>query len=333
MSVAMPARKLGTDGPVVSTLGLGCMSLRFPADVDDPADAHRVLQAAFDAGVTLFDTADSYGPYNSERVVGPFVRAHRENVVLATKFGNNLGRAAGEPEFNGRPEYVHRAADASLKRLGVDVIDLYYLHRVDPEVPIEDTVGAMAELVKVGKVRHLGLSEAGPRTIRRAHAVHPIVAIQTEWSLFSRDIEQEVLPVARELGIGIVPYSPLGRGLLTGAFERPEQVPERLKEHPRYVAGAFDANKQLVNAVARVASRLGVDPGQVALAWVLTRGGDVVPIPGTRNVHHVLGNVGALDVRLSADDLAELDPLAGHVVGHRSPRPHAVGVEAPERPI
>jgi aryl-alcohol dehydrogenase-like predicted oxidoreductase len=323
--MAMVTRQLGADGPVVSALGLGCMSLR------TPEDAEPVLHAAFDGGITLFDTADSYGPYTSETVIGPFVRSRRENVVLATKFGNNLGRAPGEPEFNGRPEYVHKALDASLGRLGVDVIDLYYLHRVDPDVPIEDTVGAMAELVAAGKVRHLGLSEAGPRTIRRAHAVHPIAAIQTEWSLFSREIEQEVAPVARELGIGVVAYSPLGRGFLAGALERSDQVPDRLKNHPRYVGEAFDANRQLVDGIVTVASRLGVDPGQVALAWVLARGSDVVPIPGTRRVEHVLQNIGALDIVLSADVVAELEPFAARVVGHRSIRPHALGVEAPER--
>jgi aryl-alcohol dehydrogenase-like predicted oxidoreductase len=323
--MAMVTRKLGRHGPVVSALGLGCMSVR------TPEDAQQVLHAAFEAGITLFDTADSYGPYTSETAIGPFVRDRRESVVLATKFGNNLGRAVGEPEFDGRPEYVRQAANASLQRLGVDVIDLYYLHRVDPNVPIEDTVGAMAELVDAGKVRHLGLSEAGPNTIRRAHAVHPIAAIQTEWSVFSRDIEQEVAPVARELGIGVVAYSPLGRGLLTGALERSDQVPDRLKNHPRYVAEAFDANRQLVDGVVNVASRLGVDPGQVALAWVLARGSDVVPIPGTRRVQHVLRNIGALDVELTADVVAELEPFAERVVGHRSPRPHAVGVEAPER--
>jgi aryl-alcohol dehydrogenase-like predicted oxidoreductase len=331
MSAAMPARQLGTNGPVVSALGLGCMSLRLPSDAQDPTEAHFVLQTAFDAGVTLFDTADTYGPHISEQVVGSFARGHRDEVVLATKFGNNFERNAGEPEFNGRPEYVHRAADASLGRLGVDVIDLYYLHRVDPEVPIEDTVGAMAELVAAGKVRHLGLSEAGPRTIRRAHAVHPIAAIQTEWSLFSRDIEQEVLPVARELGIGIVPYSPLGRGLLTGAFGRPDRVPERLKNHPRYVPEAFDANRTLVGMVAELARRLGVDPGQVALAWVMARGQDVVPIPGTRSAQHVLDNIGALNVELSVETMNALEPIASRVVGHRSPRPYAVGVEAPEK--
>lgn len=333
MSIAMPTRKLGDEGPVVSAVGLGCMGIRFATDVDDPTEANDVLEAAFDAGVTLFDTADSYGPYNSEQVVGTFVRRHREEVVLATKFGNNLGRAPGEAEFNGRPEYVHSAANASLERLGVDTIDLYYLHRVDPEVPIEDTVGAMAELVQAGKVRYLGLSEAGPRTIRRAHAVSPIVAIQTEWSLFSRDIEVEVLPVARELGIGIVPYSPLGRGLLTGTFGRPTDVPERLKNHPRYVAEAFDANSQLVQEVSRIAAQLGVGPGQVALAWVLSQGSDVVPIPGTRRVSHLLGNLKALELQLTTDLLAELAPIASRVVGHRSPRPHAVGVEAPTKPV
>lgn len=333
MSIAMPTRTLGRAGPAVSAIGLGCMGIRFPADVDDPTEANEVLEAAFDAGITLFDTADSYGPYNSERVVGGFVRRHREDVVLATKFGNNLGRAPGEPEFNGRPEYVHRAANASLRRLGIDTIDLYYLHRVDPEVPIEDTVGAMSELVRAGKVRYLGLSEAGPQTIRRAHSVAPIAAIQTEWSLFSRDIEDEVLPVARDLGIGIVPYSPLGRGFLTGAFGRPVDVPERLKNHPRYVAEAFAANSRLVEHLSRIAAQLGVDPGQVALAWVLSQGSDVVPIPGTRRIPHLIRNLSALELQLPPDLLAELAPIASQVVGHRSHRPHALGVEAPKRSV
>jgi len=320
-------RRLGAE-LTVAAVGLGCMSFHAAAGAGDVDDAVAVIHRALDLGVDLLDTADIYGP--SEEIVGRALRGRRDSVVLATKFGLPVDRS--DPEHrpvDGRSEYVRRAVERSLARLGTDRIDLYYQHRVDPSVPIEETVGAMAELVAEGKVRFLGLSEPGPGTIRRAHATHPIAAIQTEWSLFSRDIEEHTVPVARELGIGLVPYSPLGRGLLTGAVRDRSQVTGLFRSHPRFQEDAFAHNIALVDAVRAIADRRAVTPGQVALAWVLQRGTDVVPIPGTRRAAHVDDNVAAAHLHLEADELDALDGLAGAVQGHRSFDPARIGVEAP----
>ncbi len=323
-----PTRRLGE--LEVSAVGLGCMSFVQSTGPDDERVARDVIGAALEEGVTLFDTADIYGPHTSEVLVGRALAAVRDRVVLATKVGYTVDRErAGARPVDGRPQHVRRSIDESLHRLGTDHVDLYYLHRVDPAVPIEETVGAMAELVSAGKVRHLGLSEAGPDTIRRAHDVHPISAIQTEWSLFSRDIEVHTVPVARELGIGLVPYSPLGRGLLTGGIAGPGDVPDRLRGRERFTDAALAANLALVEKVKQVAAELAVEPGQVALAWVLAQGDDVVPIPGTKRVDRVRSNARAVDVVLGAQHRAVLDRLADSVVGHRSPRPELIGVEAP----
>ena len=323
-------RRLGTLD--VSATGLGCMSFVQSTDVADEQVARDVIGAALDEGVTFLDTADIYGKGISETLVGRALAAVRDQVVLATKFGNRLDRdepGAPERDIDGRPDYVRTALEASLRRLGTDHVDLYYLHRIDSLVPIEETVGALAELVQQGKVRHLGLSEAGPETIRRAHAVHPITAIQSEWSVFSRDIEDEVVPVARELGIGLVPYSPLGRGLLTGAFRTAADVPERLKGRERYTGDQLTHNIALAEEVRAVATELEAEPGQVAIAWVLAQGDDVVPIPGTKQVDRARSNARSVDVRLSDEQRGRLDVLADSVRGNRSPRPELIGIESP----
>jgi aryl-alcohol dehydrogenase-like predicted oxidoreductase len=322
---------LGTQGLAVAAVGLGCMSIGGAEPGPAREEAEAVLHRALELGIELFDTADVYG--TSEEAVGHVLRRHRDRVVVATKFGLPGPQAGDTPNalrVDGRPEYVRKAVERSLGRLGFDHIDLYYQHRVDPQVPIEETVGAMAELVAAGKVRYLGLSEPGPGTIRRAHATHPISAIQTEWSLFSRDLEDEVAPVARELGIGLVPYSPLGRGFLTGALRDRSEVSELLRSsHPRYAEGVFDRNLALVDAVRRVAVARGLTPGQVALAWVLQRGSDVVPIPGTRRPDHLEANVAAAELRLDADELTALDGLGSAVEGHRSFDASRANAEAP----
>jgi aryl-alcohol dehydrogenase-like predicted oxidoreductase len=324
-----PTRKrLGARGLLVSPIGLGCMTLDGSAGDAERAAAIGVIDRALELGVTFFDTADIYG--GSEDIVGQALRRRRDDVVIATKFGLPLDRSGAMlSQVDGRPEYVRGAVERSLARLGIDHIDLYYQHRVDPAVPIEDTVGAMAELVAAGKVRYLGLSEPGPGTIRRAHATHPISAIQSEWSVFSRDIEDEVVPVARELGIGLVPYSPLGRGLLTGAVQSQTDVSALLQTHPRYSADTFDHNLALVDVVRAVAERHGVAPGQVALAWVLHQGADVVPIPGTRHTRYLEQNVAAADLHLDDDDLQQLDVLSAAVRGHRSFDASRTNAEAP----
>lgn len=324
-------RRLGTDGPEVSAIGLGFMSFRTSAGPTDEKQATELVDAAIDLGVTLFDTADVYGPEFSEQLLGRAIRGRRDSLVIATKFGNALDRETNPDAraLDGRPEYVRSAIDASLRRLGIDHVDLYYQHRVDPQVPIEETVGALAELVSAGKIRHIGLSEPGPQTLRRAHAVHPIAAIQNEWSVFTRDIENDTVPVARELGIGIVPYSPLGRGWLTGKVRSRDDVSGVQLKHPRFGADAFDRNRELADEVAAIAAEIGVQPGQVALAWVLSRGQDVVPIPGTRHIEYLRENVRAVSVKLEESQSQRLEAIAGQVAGHRSIRPEHLGTEAP----
>lgn len=324
-------RKLGTNGPTVSAIGLGFMSFVSSADPAEEKQATALVDEAIERGVTFFDTADVYGPEVSEILLGRAIRGRRDSVTIATKFGNALDRATNPDSrlLDGRPEYVRTAIDASLRRLGVDHVDLYYLHRVDPTVPIEETVGALKELVEAGKVGHIGLSEAGPETVRRAHAIHPIAALQNEWSLFSRDIEDVTVALARELGIGIVPYAPLGRGWLTGRVRTPDDVTGLRRRHPRFGEAAFATNLRLADEVVRIAGELGVAPGQVALAWVLSRGVDVVPIPGTRRVEYLRENVGAVGVELGAEHVADLEAIAAKVAGHRALRPENIGTEAP----
>jgi aryl-alcohol dehydrogenase-like predicted oxidoreductase len=306
----MITRRLGTKGLTVSALGLGCMGMSEFYGPGDETEALATLDRALALGVTFLDTADMYGPFTNEELLGRALRGRRDQVVLATKFGivrdleSRMVRA-----ISGRPEYVRQACEASLRRLGVDTIDLYYQHRVDPSVPIEDTVGAMAELVRAGKVRHLGLSEAGVETLRRAHAVHPIAALQTEYSLWTRDPENGILAACRELGIGFVPYSPLGRGFLTGQIKRFEDLAadDYRRMSPRFQGENFQKNLEVVARVSTIAREKGCTAGQLALAWVLAQGDDVVPIPGTKRRTYLVENVGALDVRLSADDLRRID--------------------------
>jgi len=291
----------------------------------DDAESVATIHRALELGITFLDTADVYGPFTNEQLVGRAIQGKRDRVVLATKFGNVRGADGAWMGINGRPEYVRQACDASLQRLGVEYIDLYYQHRVDKTVPIEETVGAMAELVRAGKVRYLGLSEAAPATIRRAHAVHPVSALQTEYSLWSRDPEDEILPTCRELGIGFVPYSPLGRGFLTGRFQKPEDLPadDYRRNHPRFQGENFSKNLELVKKVEEIAREKGCTPGQLALAWVLAQGKDVVPIPGTKRRKYLEENVGALEVKLSARDLQRIDGV--------SPKGAAAGSRYPER--
>jgi aryl-alcohol dehydrogenase-like predicted oxidoreductase len=312
-------RKLGATGPTVSAMGLGCMGM---SDFYGPADEERsitTIHRALDIGITFLDTADAYGPFTNERLVGRAIRDRRDAVVIATKFGNVRAVDGTFLGISGRPEYVRQACDASLGHLGVDVIDLYYQHRVDPNIPIEDTVGAMADLVKAGKVRHLGLSEAAPATIRRAHAVHPIAALQTEYSLWSREPEAEVLPTVRELGIGFVAYSPLGRGFLTGRFRSIDDLApgDWRRNNPRFQGENFQRNLDLAAKVQELARAKRCTPAQLALAWLLSRGQDVVPIPGSTRSERVEENAAAVDVQLSQDERAALDRLAPGVAGER----------------
>ncbi|WP_134739546.1 aldo/keto reductase [Nocardioides sp. 503] len=317
-------RTLGTTSALdVSTLGLGCMGMSEFYGTGQESDGIATIHRALDLGVTFLDTADMYGPFVNEQLVGKAIADRRDEVQLATKFGNVRGEDGARLGIDGSPEYVRSACDASLQRLGVDHIDLYYQHRVDRTVPIEETVGAMKELVEAGKVRHLGLSEASADTIRRAHAVHPITALQSEYSLFTRDLEDEVLPTVRELGIGLVPYSPLGRGLLTGAITSPSTLEEgdsrRSGYFPRFQGEALETNLALVARVQELAAAQGCTPGQLALAWVLAQGEDVVPIPGTKRVRYLEENVAAADVELSPEDLAALEAAVprGAVAGDR----------------
>jgi aryl-alcohol dehydrogenase-like predicted oxidoreductase len=311
--------KLGSQGLEVSRQGLGCMGMSEFYGARDDDESIATIHRALELGVTLLDTADIYGPETNERLVGRAIADRRDQVVLATKFG--IVRDPSDPKVrgvNGRPDYVRSHCDASLARLGVDHIDLYYQHRVDPDTPIEETVGAMAELVAAGKVRHLGLSEAAPETIRRAHAVHPISALQTEYSVFARDPEAEILPTLRELGIGFVPYSPLGRGFLTGSFRSLDDLDDDdfRRGQPRFQGENLDANLAIVQRLEAVAREHDATPAQVALAWVHAQGDDVVPIPGTKRRRYLEQNVAALDVALTADDLRGLEE-AGVAHGER----------------
>ena len=319
----MPRRTLGMGSAAldVSALGLGCMGMSEFYGAADEGEAIRTIHRALDLGVTLLDTADMYGPFTNEQLVGRAISGRREEVQLATKFGNERNPDGSWVGINGTPEYVGKACDASLQRLGVDHIDLYYQHRVDRKVPIEETVGAMKELVEAGKVRCLGLSEAGVATIRRAHAVHPISALQSEYSLFTRDLELDVFPTLRELGIGLVAYSPLGRGMLTGALSARslDDGDFRVTAYPRFKGEAGDANRTLVEALVDLADRLGCTAGQLALAWVLAQGPGIVPIPGTKRVRYLEENAGAPEIVLSAEDLATIEAAvpADAVMGDR----------------
>ena len=315
-------RKLGA-GLEVPAIGLGCMGMSDFYGPGPEEDGIRAIHRAVDLGCTFLDTSDAYGPETNEILVGKAIRGMRERVTIATKFGYVRGPAGEWLGISGRPDFVAERCDASLRRLGVETIDLYYQHRVDPEVPIEDTVGAMARLVERGKVRWLGLSEAAPATIRRAHAVHPIAALQTELSLWSRDAEKEILPLCKELGIGFVAYSPLGRAFLAGAFRAPEEIPEgdSRRLHPRFQGENFRRNLRIADGVASLARDMRATAAQVALAWVLSRAPFVVPIPGTRKLHHLEENLAAEDLALSAEDLERLDDLAppGAAAGTRYP--------------
>jgi aryl-alcohol dehydrogenase-like predicted oxidoreductase len=304
--------QLGRQGLTVSALGLGCMGMSEFYGTPNEEQAVATIHRALERGITFFDTADIYGPFTNEKLVGRVLQPHRRDVTIATKFGivrNERGEMLG---LNGRPDYVEEACHASLRRLGVDTIDLYYLHRVDPEVPIEETVGAMGDLVDAGKVRYLGLSEAAADTIQRAHSERPITALQTEYSLWTRHVDDEILGTIRDLGIGLVPYSPLGRGFLTGRFESPEDLPEDdwRRHNPRFQGENFQKNLDLVEAVEAMADAKDVTPAQLALAWVMHQGDDIVPIPGTTNPHHLDDNADALAIELDVADLEHLDDIA-----------------------
>ena len=320
----MKMRELGWSGVKVSAVGLGCMGMsEFYAGATE-AESISTIHRALDLGVNFLDTADMYGPFKNEELVGCAIRDRRDGVVLATKFGNVRGADGAFLSVNGKPEYVRACCDASLKRLGVDHIDLYYQHRVDRTVPIEETVGAMAELVRIGKVRFLGLSEAAPTTIRRAHKIHPITALQTEYSLWTRDVEDEILPTIRELGISLVAYSPLGRGFLTGRFQRFEDLPETdyRRYSPRFQGDNFQKNLELVARISAIAGEKKVKPSQLSLAWVLAQGKDIVPIPGTARRDHLGENLAALEIKLSKKDLKRIDEVA--------PKGAAAGLRYPE---
>lgn len=334
MTAPVGTRTLGRDGLVVSAIGLGCMGMSQSYGPADRAESIATVHRALELGVTFLDTSDVYGSGHNEELVGEAIRGRRDEVALATKF--SLSRDDGGPmRIDGRPENVRARAEASLRRLGVDEIDLYYQHRVDPTVPIEDTVGAMAGLVQQGKVRFLGLSEASATSIRRAVAVHPVAALQSEWSLWTRDLEGEVLAVAREHGIGIVPFSPLGRGFLTGAIANPADFGEDdfRRNQPRFQGEAFDANLRLVEAVGDLAAERGVTAAQLALAWTLAQGNDVVPIPGTKRRAYLEENAGAAAVELTPDDLARLEAIVppGAAAGSRYPDAAYAYGDSPER--
>ena len=319
----MEQRHLGGQALVVSAMGLGCMGMSEFYGLRDDAESLRTIHRALELGITFLDTADVYGPYTNEQLVGRAIRDRRDQVVLATKFGNVRGPDGSWAGINGRPEYVRQACDASLSRLGVDHIDLSYQHRVDPNVPIEETVGAMADLVRAGKVRYLGLSEAGAATIRRAQAVHPITALQTEYSLWSRDPEDEIIPTCRELEIGFVAYSPLGRGFLSGQIRRLEDLApdDWRRNNPRFQGDNFARNIALVARIEQLARAKGCTPSQLALAWVLAQGDDIVPIPGTKRRKYLEENAGAVEISLTRDEVARIDQAfpKGSAAGERYP--------------
>ncbi|HEX8241269.1 MAG TPA: aldo/keto reductase [Allosphingosinicella sp.] len=328
----MPRRQLGRGGPEVSAIGLGCMGMSEFYGAGDETESIATIHEAIERGVDFLDTADMYGVGRNEELVGKAIADRRDRVFLATKFGNVRGEDGSFKGVCGRPDYVRSACEASLKRLGVDMIDLYYQHRVDPDVAIEETVGAMAELVAAGKVRFLGLSEAAPATVRRAHAVHPIVALQTEYSLWSRDAESEVLPTVRELGIAYVAYSPLGRGFLTGQFNTPADFPDDdyRRFHPRFTGENFEKNIALVREIEAMAEAKGCTAAQLAIAWVLAQGEDIVPIPGTKRRKYLEQNIGALEVALTDEELERLDRILppGAASG---PRYHEAGMATVNR--
>jgi aryl-alcohol dehydrogenase-like predicted oxidoreductase len=316
----LTTRMLGSQGLAVSAMGLGCMGMSQSYGTPDDGESIATIHRALELGVTFFDTAEVYGPYTNESLLGRALEGHRDRAIIATKFGWEIG-ATGRGGLDSRPAHIREAVEGSLGRLRTDRIDLLYQHRVDPQVPIEDVVGTMADLVREGKVRFLGLSEAGAQTIRRAHAVHPIAALQSEYSLWERNLEAEIIPLLRELGIGLVPFSPLGRGFLTGTARRAEEYPEGdyRRGDPRFQGANFDLNMRAAAVVGQVAAELGATPGQVALAWVLQQGKDFVPIPGTKRRHYLEENVAAADLRLGAAELARLDAAipAGEVAGPR----------------
>ena len=318
----MQKRSLGSQGLVVSELGLGCMGMSEFYGTPDEDESIATIHRAIELGVTFLDTADMYGPFTNERLVGRAIADRRDQVTLATKFGNERAEDGTRLGVNGRPEYVHKACDASLERLEVDHIDLYYQHRVDPDTPVEETWGAMRELVEAGKVRYLGLSEAAPETIRKAHEVHPVSALQTEYSLFTRDVEDEILPTVRDLGIGFVAYSPLGRGFLTGRWRSIEDMPEadtRAARFPRFQEENFRKNLELADKVREISDEKGITPGQLALAWLLRQGDDIVPIPGTKRRERLEENAAAADVTLTDEDLKRIEEAVprGSVAGER----------------
>jgi aryl-alcohol dehydrogenase-like predicted oxidoreductase len=318
----MQTRKLGSQGLEASALGLGCMGMSIAYGERNDEESIATIHHALDQGLNFIDSSDMYGNGANEELIAGAIAGRRDEVVLATKFGN-VALPGGGRAVNGRPEYVPQACDASLKRLGVEVIDLYYQHRVDPDVPIEETVGAMADLIKAGKVRYLGLSEAGADTIRRAHSEHPISALQTEYSLWTRDVESEILPLCRELGIGFVPYSPLGRGFLSATIQNPDELGEkdRRREHPRFSSENIEKNKALLEPLQALAQAKGCEPAQIALAWLLAQGDDIVPIPGTKRRSWLDQNIAALDVVLGQADIERLNEVfrPGITAGERYP--------------